>query len=384
MTIKENLYTLYLNGKRRRVLMVSDVHLRAEEFKQTTIYVPTQENVILRIIKAAEEGMFDVVIFLGDLFDGPYKDVSKALYHIILFEKLNKALNGHVYKVIGNHPLNNKRNYVVTFFLTGMIKSLRAGFNNINIQRTLDGWVSNIGLEEPLIKVPDRLVINGAVFNFFHFNKEDKEYYDPLIDITPTVHLGLYHDNILTHEVNKYVSELANGGKFMLPSIKIDKDSLMLSNVDYATFGDIHTKIGEFEIYNEFYDHKVIVDVPGSLGRTANHTAQHHNDINLPLFTVEEDGSVIKQHLNFPLVDYRDIFNIKVQEEQKAKAKRMKDFKETLDEFAMHKTFEHYLESSNDATDDVKQLLTTIIKDKQSLPEYTKSELYQEFLKPYI
>lgn len=378
----KDLYTLYLSGRRYRILCVPDIHLRAVEFTGTKNYVQVQEDVIKRLIKGAQDGLYDVVILLGDLFDNPYKDLSKAFYHVTLIEQLYRALDGRLFKVLSNHPINNKRNYMVTFFLTGMMKSARASHYNLNIQRTLDGLETNFGIQEPFLVVPDRLFINGNLFNFFHFNKEDKSYYDPLHGVQYKNHIGLYHDAILTQEAAYHVSELSTGNKVSLPHISVGRDSIMMSNVDYAVIGDIHTRIGEFTLENSITGKTTVMDIPGTLGRTANHKAQHHNEVHLPLFTIEEDGTLTKEHILFPLVNYQEIFKITQIDEKKEERKRMEEFKGSLTDIASYTTFEEYLEN-DDSSVSTKNLIRNILENKHSVPEWTDNEFYRMRIKPH-
>lgn len=324
------LYEIGLPRRKYRILFVTDLHMKDVEFKHTIRYVPDQESVLMRIIKGAEEGKYDVVVLLGDVFDNAYKDVSKALFHISLFERLKQAVNGYLFKVIGNHYLNKNKAHVPTFHLLGTVKSARIDKEQLVTHVTNTDLVLNYGNTNPVFIAPDRLHVNGNIINFFHYNKHNKDYYDSLEGVKYNKHIACYHDSIMPSYVRKGITELSNGGRFTLPTAHIVENTGLFKNVDYAMIGDIHTKVGEFKVTDSETGFVTVADIPGSLGRTANHLAQLHNEVYLPLLDIHEDGTVVKEHIHFPLTDYRKVFRLDVQEEEREQETKLKDFKSAI------------------------------------------------------
>lgn len=362
---QRKLYELKLAPMHYRILFVTDVHMRDLEFKNTIGYVGEQERIILRIIEGAEKGTYNTIVLLGDLFDTSYKDPAKTMYHIALFERLNKSVKGRLFKVIGNHSLNKHKNYIPTFFLTGAIKSGRIDKEQAQIQVSTSGLIQNFGLQDPIIHAPDRLHVNGSLINLFHYNKFDKGYEDNLSDLTytPKVHIGCYHDSIMPSKVRSMITEISNGGRFQLPTVTPVENSGIFKNIDYAMIGDIHTKIGEFIVEDTSSGKRTIADIPGSLGRTANHKAQQHNEVFLPLLDIDIDGNVKKEHIHVQLTDYRKIFKIQLQDEQKEQNGKLEDFKTALSQLMETDSFEDALQVA-DIEERTRDIISSILNDE--------------------
>lgn len=356
-------YEVTLPRRRYKILFVTDLHLRDSEFKNTNGYVVEIERILLRIIDGAKKGLYDVVILLGDVFDTYYKDVAKALYHISLFAELRDILEGRLFKLLGNHSLNKKKNYVPTFFLLGSIKATRINKEELDFQITSNGFIQNFGLQREVFTAPDRLLVNGNIINFFHYNAKDKTYFDPLLGMEYNKHIGCYHDTIMPSNVREKVQKAGSDSNYQLRLANNADLSGVFSNVDYAILGDIHTKVGEFTLTDSNTNKTTIVDIPGSLGRTQYHRAQLHNEVFLPILTIEEDGEVLKQHMRVPLTDYRDIFRIDSIEEQKENREQLSNFKDALEFLRQESSLQIAIDEAN-VNPRVKEIINSLINDQ--------------------
>lgn len=351
------------SGVTYKILFVTDVHLIDREFKNSIRYVESVERFLHQLIEGAKSNVYNVVIFLGDLFDREYEDVAKALYHISLFEELFELLEGRVFKVVGNHPINKKKSYIPTFFLIGKIKAKRLQKHTL-VQMNTGSVHTNYGLNKPILYAPDRIIVNGNVINLFHFDKEDKTYTDILTDLNfePKTHIGCYHDSIMTSVAKNVINEISNGNRFNIPSVETVENTHIFNNVDYAMIGDLHTTIGEFEVKNTLNGKVTIGDIPGSIGRTSNHKAQQHNEVYLPFMEITPEGKVTKSHMKVNLLDWRKIYKTEVQEENKLDKKIMTGFKEVIESLTVRDTFEETLEES-DLEERSKEIIESIISE---------------------
>lgn len=371
------MHTVVLPSNRDyKPVIVPDTHMRDREFSNTTCYVPHQENCIQRLIEGGEKGIFDTVVFTGDLFDTEYEDVGKTLYHITLFSRLYEVMEGRVFKVMGNHTLNKGKAKSLAMFLSGKIKSARIGSEHKVIHKDLShGIAAGFELNHPVLNVVDRIVINGTVINCFHYSRFEKNYYDPLtdLDFKPNTHIGVYHDHIVSNRAKQYILELANDSKFAIPGFITIENSQVLSNIDYAVVGDIHTKVGEFKYINPETGREVNVDIPGSIGRTQNNRAQQHDHVMLPLFHIPQSGPVVKSHIRFDLLDYRKIFRTELLQESKAQQAQLKDFNRALNLLQAPMSLEEAVAVA-DIHSYTKELILTSIKGHTPQISYRQSE----------
>lgn len=349
--------------KPKTVLIIPDVHLRVANFKNRYDYPNETLTYLLDIQKIVETNSIDIVIFLGDIFDNHFTEAGALQYYNkvvnILLRIKDKA---ELYTLMGNHELHNIK--TSPFFHITEIASER-------ITKDLKHIYQNPQCITPILKAPDNLLVNNVSFEFFHFSDIEKNYRTEPKEIPQ---IGLFHDSLISEKTKAYMKSIMGDSSF-----NAMKDHLTLINVedsyfdylDYACIGDIHTRIGEFPIGN------CLADLPGSIGRTQYTLLQSHEVVDLPIFTITEEGIISKSHIHFPLLKVQDSFKVDIIEVEKAQRVDKKEFKKALERVTFSRDIRFDVENAP-IQQDVKTLILNVMDNSLKSNAILEMNKYQE------
>lgn len=256
-----------------RFLVGGDLHKRMKDITTIRGYAAVTLKVEMQIIKALKELECTHFFSLGDWFDGGYgSDVSAALAHTDIDRELASVVNGNFYGLIGNHiRINMDSNPELHLIQPHPVYTSR----------------HSLARKEQVIRTPDSLMLNGVQISFVHHNKfaESAFDYKPLIDKSAKYHIALFHTDMIVPTTYLYrmgIKGIINDNS---------KISDALNGIDLAIVGHIHKPIGRFVI-NRTDGTSVTMVIPGSLTNTDAGLISRHDYIDMPLITIEENGSV--------------------------------------------------------------------------------------------
>lgn len=260
--------------QRNVYLIISDLHASYKNKVNRYDYVREIEDVIAKINKIAnkykKQGNNVNLIFLGDIVDDSYKDLTKAIWLNNIFVYLSSMYK--IYSVMGNHEFS--------YYKDNPFWSLMAQVNSDKIKDVLTVTWQPTGLLQ-LIEVKDKLIDGNVVFNFNHHPT-------PINIPTPNkINIGLFHKDYAPKAV---VEDMKRN--FQLDvwdgHIQHFENSTLLDGYDYAFFGHLHKVYGTWSFVNDKTNYTTILYYLASLGRP-NHTEVSDNFLerNIPAVIIE-------------------------------------------------------------------------------------------------
>lgn len=248
------------------VMFVPDLHKRDVDFTSIKGFIGAVEQVQKDIIEALGKLEKPVFVSLGDWYDKGYRSTARTLADIYYDRKIAEKVGGDAYICLGNHFfLERDANPEMYIIQPSYLYKPRKDFPN----------------QEAIFKTVPYLVIGDVQISFFHFNKEDKNYIQP---VQPGVrhHIGIYHDDcVLPSNVRQQAGGYGTTSNDYLNSI--------YSNVDLAIHGHIHISVGT-NVYSMNSGKSVPMLIPGSLGITQNKEEMKHKSVQCPVVKIYEGG----------------------------------------------------------------------------------------------
>ena len=255
------------------------------------------------------KGYNPILIFLGDIYDNSYKDVTKALIEQDEMYNRKKNIYKRIFTVLGNHDLHFQGNNP----LWTLVSEDSIKINNYPSTKFVP--LGNVGI----IDVVDRIVDGNVVFNFNHYSSKILE------PIEGKINIGLFHQDIVcSPAINSAVNRGLN--PYLTPAIQLDNQDI-LTGYDYSFFGHFHKYYGVWEI-----DGGRRIYYLGSLVRP-NHEEVSDNFLerNIPAIIVEdgEFKGIDNNIFNLPsrAVSVKDNI-VKLQQEKRKKTKERKSLLE--------------------------------------------------------
>lgn len=259
----------------KTVLFVPDLHKRDVDFNSIKGYRDAIELVqrdILEYLQSLDNGVF---ISMGDWYDKGYRSTGRVYIDSYYDESISKAVNGDAYICLGNHFfLERDSNPEMYLIQPSYLYQPR----------------EKVPMCEPTFKTVPHIVIGNVQISFFHFNKIDKNYVQPL---EPGVkyHIGVYHDEcVLPSDIRTMAGYFGTTSNDYLNNI--------YSNVDIAICGHIHVAVGARN-YTLNSGKTVPIIVPGALAITENSEVVKHKSVQCPVLTIEDDGTFDLQFKEF-------------------------------------------------------------------------------------
>lgn len=297
-----------------KVMIAGDLHKRMKDITTIRGYCDACRSVQLDIMNTIKEEGITHFISLGDWFDGGYgSDVAAALCHTDIDRDMAELLNGNFYGLVGNH-IRIKMDSNPELFLI----------------QPHDVYKSrhNVNREEQIIKTPDRFILNGCEFILKHWNPVAEGARDYSVSIDPECkhHFAFFH----TEQI--IPAQLLSGMNMGYTIQNENVISQALDGVDIAMVGHIHKVIGTHVIKSTLGHNDTLLIVPGSLTNTDAGENGRHEFVDIPVITVNEDGSFelsyIKQSLHFEQLTF---LKKKMDEDMKNKLRSLQgNTKDTL------------------------------------------------------
>lgn len=290
-------------------ILVSDTHFTYKNKSNRHDYLSEIDFVKHKIdsigLSYKHMGYNPILVFLGDVYDNSYKDVTKALIEQDEMYKRKKTIFNRIFSVLGNHDLHFPKNN--PFWTLVSENSVTVN----NLPKTKFKALGNVGI----IEVTDRLVDGNVVFNFNHYSSHILE------PVEGKVNIGLFHQDIVcSPAINSAVSKGLN--PYQSSAIMLD-DNDVIKNYDYSFFGHFHKYYGVWDI-----DNGRRIYYLGSLVRP-NHEEVSNNYLerNIPVVLVEngEFKGVVDNLFELPSRDVSVIDTlVKEQQEKRQKTKQRK------------------------------------------------------------
>lgn len=259
-----------------KVLVVTDLHKRWKDSTSIKGQVSVQNAIQKDLIEYCANNHVTHVFIAGDWYDRGFHGLGQAYGAIEMDRRLSACVNGNVYLCVGNHFYlerdENPEMYIIQ--------------PNDYIKPQMEIPVP----ETPIFKLVPKLKLGTVQFDFFHFNKLNKNYV-AYRDEDTTYHIGIYHDDTV---VPGWVREREG----YTGSATQAYFNQIYANVDLAICGHIHTKIGT-TVMELNSGRKVPVIIPGSLGITQNKEDFKHADVQLPVITIDDDSTVHIDYATF-------------------------------------------------------------------------------------
>lgn len=329
-----NLLKTFINKTNLKILIITDMHLKATNPKNRKRYPEEILTYQEMINKTVELQKVDVVIYLGDIYHDEFEGKFSAKYSQRLIGMINslKSKGVRVFTLMGNHELHS--------FTKDCLFFENIQYNSNRILEDLKAKHYRIPeYPVPTWETCDQLIINDEIcFEMHHFSDLDKSYETEPNNYKHT--LGLFHDAILPSNARKHIKSITEVD--LSRYTKVVYNDEMFANLEYAVCGDIHTRIGEMTVSTSTGD--VNVDIPGSIGRVASGIAESHESVDLPMFVIE-GNELSKTHIHFKLISIKDSFKLSVVEDNKKKYGDLKVLQSNMESVSVRKTFEEDLET---------------------------------------
>ena len=250
-------------------------------------------------------GYNPILVFLGDVYDNSYKDVTKALIEQDEMYNRKQTIYNRMFSVFGNHDLHFPKNNP---FWTLVSKD---SISVENLPTTRFNPLGDVGI----LEVVDRIVDGNVVLNFNHYSSSI------LQPIPNKINIGLFHQDIVcSPAINSAVNKGLN--PYQSEAIMLD-DKDVLTGYDYSFFGHFHKYYGVWEI-----DGGRKIYYLGSLVRP-NHeeVSDNYLERNIPAILVEDGEFKSVENNLFNLPSRKDSVIevlVKEQQEKRKKAKEKK------------------------------------------------------------
>lgn len=324
----------FVDSKDCKILVIPDLHLKCVNPVNRRNYPDEILGYVKHIIHLLKDREIDVLIFLGDIYHDAFKGKTSATVNQKLVGMIEhiKSTGVQVYTLMGNHELHH--------FIKRSLFFDNIDYDSARIREDVDA--TQIKCPEypvPTFATCDRLIVGDTLcIEMHHFSDIDKSYLTEKNEYDYT--LSLYHDAILPSNARRHIQAISEVD--LAQYSKVQYRDEMFANNDYAVCGDIHTRIGEMTVTTSTGD--VIVDIPGSLGRTSSSIAESHESVELPLFVLEA-GVLRKEQIHFKLWSLEESYKISVVVENKKKYTDMKEMKENLEGVVVRKSFVEDIET---------------------------------------
>lgn len=247
------------------IFCAPDLHKRDVDFTSIRGYREAIECVQQDILEFLQQTENSVFISLGDWYDKGYRSTSRVFIDSYYDDQISKAVNGEAYICLGNH-----------FFLERDSNPEMYLIQPSYLYQPKD----KVPMSTPTFKTVPHIVIGNVQISFFHYNKNDKNYVEPL---EPGVkyHIGIYHDDcIVPSDIRQMAGYYGTTSNDYLNNI--------YSNVDVAIVGHIHSTIG-MRIYTLNSGREVPIFVPGALSITENKDIVKHKSVMCPVIIVDDE-----------------------------------------------------------------------------------------------
>lgn len=255
-------------------------------------------------------GYNPILVFLGDVYDNSYKDVTKALIEQDEMYNRKQTIFNRMFSVLGNHDLHFPKNNP---FWTLVSR------DSVNVENAPTVRFNPLG-DVGVIEVVDRIADGNVVLNFNHYSSRI------LTPIPNKVNIGLFHQDIVcSPAINSAVNKGLN--PYQHDAIMLD-DRDVLTGYDYSFFGHFHKYYGVWEI-----DGGRKIYYLGSLVRP-NHeeVSDNYLERNIPAVLVEDGEFKGVENNLFNLPSRKDsVIDVKVKEQQE-KRKKTKERKLLLEQ----------------------------------------------------
>ena len=285
----------------RRIIHLPDKHERHKDIRTLVGYRYVQKKVFEEFIDLVKsEGITDIH-GLGDLFDSGYSDNSDVFYFDTKrYIDLSRMMNGNFREVIGNH-INQKMSTNPELYLISP--------NNRYKVREIDNK------EEPVIKTPDFINIEGVNFYFVHYNWDEKLQGFDFMKYKPKI------VNNGCKNVAYFHSDYAMSRRYYGGAKSSDTDlQKLFEGIDFVFTGHVHTPL------EPFYIGSTLVVNCGSITNVTSDTM--HSTVNIPMLVIDNGNIELKFIDQFNL--YTDKLIIK--EQKKVEIKTLRSQKDVMDE----------------------------------------------------
>ncbi len=246
----------------RRVLIITDVHLRDVDFKTLKGYKSAVESLFMdTFIPLIDEKNITDVIYAGDLVDKGYRVLGAAFAHEQMIRRVKEHISNHYALVLGNH-----------FFIEMLSNPELYWIQPHPIYKPIEKVYNT----KPLLETPDKIIINKTQISLFHYNKTNKNYTRKR-EAGINYHIGIYHDDVCVPiSVRKSLGITA-----------VSSSTNIFDNIDLAIHGHIHTP------QPVTYVNNVPQIIPGSCSLTSSDEREYHTKVLLPIIEIGEETATL-------------------------------------------------------------------------------------------
>lgn len=264
----------------KKVLIATDLHKRMKDLTTIRGYCAANRAVQTDLMQFIKDNDVDYMALAGDWYDAGYgSDVGAALAHTDMDIEMNRLLKGNLYGVIGNHIRIRMDSNPELFLIQP---------HDIYKSR----WETD--RKEQIIKTPNYFMVDNLQISLCHYNPmaDVAMSYAPIRQPEADYHVAIFHtEKVIPKEL------LSNVNAYMTSSYS--DLAKALEGVDYAVVGHIHKPLGICRVPHDDGS-QTVVYVPGSLANTEVSQNSMHDEVQLPMFTVE-DGKVSVSYHTFSL-----------------------------------------------------------------------------------
>lgn len=219
-------------------LIVSDLHESYKNLRGRVDYRAEIEYVKQKMILLAQDyqrrGYSVVLLLLGDVFHNSYNDVFNACTDNNFFTMWH-TIFGEIFSVLGNHEL--------TYYSSNPFYTLVSDIESGKVKHILNKVWTPVG-KSGVIRVPDILEDGNVIFHFNH----NSTYPDLIEDDASGIHIGLFHQELVSNEVIREMENTLGVGIF---GNTVNLDSIgVLNNYKYCFFGHMHSVYGTYAMEN--------------------------------------------------------------------------------------------------------------------------------------
>lgn len=214
-------------------LVISDLHMICNDNSARIDYQAETNHVIKNLVavidkyKALECKVY--LIFLGDIIDRSFNDVTKGIIANNKMIYLRQKCDG-AFSVLGNHEFS--------FYKDNPFWSMLTEIKSIKMKSILNKTWQPLGFL-PILDVQDTIEDGNVIFNFNHYGAPIGK------PITGKTNVGLFHQDIVCKDIVKDMKSCHDFDLFEKDPIYFDNTSI-LYGYDYAVFGHLHKIFGRW------------------------------------------------------------------------------------------------------------------------------------------
>lgn len=250
------------------VVIIPEQHLYHKSIITVPEMVQDNQNIINEILDLLSRLTNPTVIFIGDIVHRGIKNSEDTYFINGFFRAVSRLTKGRVFSVVGNHELSYRKNN--PFWGVSDIQS-----------KYIQAIVPQIyDVIDPLVIVPDDLVIGDMQYSFGHYGRIYGDIYNVAEGVKEVTLLS--HNSLLVGEVLKYFND--TGTDLQEQFIKMqdirDTGSMPRTNLlKYVYVGHLHKAHSVFKVEENIngIDYSFSLRYLASLGRT-NHS-EYTDDI---------------------------------------------------------------------------------------------------------